>query len=391
MNKTKLFYLLLISIIVVFAGCTVEEDEDGDRDSTSDSSSLTSKDTTIPSSVDCGDTTNDLEGTWKTGCYTTSNEDRDETILVYNGCMVILQINHDSSDDTCATPTSYFKSIYSGMTIGDPTQDVNSVSTVALDAVWEYNLATSMTASEASNFNTACSTTEFATDNVVDILGMSCSEGPSGTINTGDAWLSMYLVDTTGDLYLPVDSTWDANGREHNMADAPSSRIYVKEDFTLSSEAISNGELLDAFKCEKKDNGVEDSIPLAWENVPDSANSLAIIMHHYPNSMDTSSVNSYLLLWAIDTSVAGIAHGGADDGSWYMGANKDGAAVSYTSPCSPSAGTHEYTITLYALSETPSTLPIDSTTDVTYSTLKSAIETVTTIDTAVLTFNDVTE
>ncbi len=390
MKKTKLFYLLLISIIIVFAGCTVEENEDENGDSTSESSSLTSKDTTIPSSVDCGDTTNDLEGTWKTGCYTTSDEDRDETILVYNGCMVILQINHDSSDDTCATPTSYFKTIYSGMVIGDPTQDVNSVPTVALDAVWEYYLATTMTTSEASYFNAACSTTEFATDNVVDILGMTCSGGPSGTINTGDAWLSMYLVDTTGDLSLPTDSTWDANGREHNMADAPSSRIYVKE-FTLSSEAISNGELLDDFKCETKDYGVENSIPLAWENVPDSANSLAIIMHHYPNPNDTSSVNSYLLLWGIDTSVTEIAYGGADDGSWYMGANKDGVTVSYSSPCSPSPGTHEYTITLYALSETPSTLPTDSTTDVTYSVLKSAIETVTTIDTAVLTFNDVTE
>ena len=136
---------------------------------------------------------------------------------------------------------------------------------------------------------------------------------------------------------------------------------------------------------------IESSIPLAWSNVPESAGSLAVIMHHYPNPDDTSSANSYLLLWDIDPSVTSIAYGAADDGPWYIGSNKDGTAISYTSPCSPSAGTHEYTITLYALSETPATLPTSSTIDVTYSVLIAAIETVTVIDTATLTFNDVTD
>ena len=52
----------------------------------------------------------------------------------------------------------------------------------------------------------------------------------------------------------------------------------------------------------------------------------------------------------------GIA-GTADDGLWYIGSNKDGTAISYTSPCSPDAATHEYTITIYALSATPASLP----------------------------------
>lgn len=162
-------------------------------------------------------------------------------------------------------------------------------------------------------------------------------------------------------------------------------------DFTLTSSAVSNGELLDAYKCEEKVDGVEASIPLAWSNVPDSTGSLAIIMHHYPNSGDTTSVNSYLLLWGIDPSVTEIVHGGADDGSWFMGANKDGNAVSYTSPCSPSAGIHEYTITLYALSQTPPSLPTESTIEVDYDVLKSAIDTVTVIQTATLVFDDVNE
>lgn len=162
-------------------------------------------------------------------------------------------------------------------------------------------------------------------------------------------------------------------------------------EFTLSSIAIEDGELLEEYKCETKVDGKEDSIPLAWSNVPADAGSLAIIMHHFPNPSDTSSANAYLLLWNIDPSVTEIAHGKADDGPWYMGANKDGQGVGYTSPCSPSAGSHEYTITLYALSETPSSLPTESTVDVDYDTLKAAIATVTVIDTAVLTFENVTE
>ncbi|MDM8528089.1 YbhB/YbcL family Raf kinase inhibitor-like protein [Anaerolineales bacterium HSG24] len=162
-------------------------------------------------------------------------------------------------------------------------------------------------------------------------------------------------------------------------------------DFTLTSSAVSNGELLADYKCEEKVDGVEDSIPLSWSNVPSSTGSLAVIMHHYPNPDDTSKISSYLLLWAIAPSVTEIPHGEADDGDWFMGANKDGAGVSYTSPCSPSEGSHEYTITLYALSETPSSLPTQSTIDVDYDVLKTAIGTVNVIDTATLTFNDVTE
>ncbi len=160
-------------------------------------------------------------------------------------------------------------------------------------------------------------------------------------------------------------------------------------EFTLASIAISNGELLDAYKCETKTNDIENSIPLSWENVPEGTGALALIMHHFPNPNDQTQANSYLLLWNIDPSVTEIPYGTADDGAWYMGANKDGTAISYTSPCSPSAGTHEYTITLYALSSTPASLPSQSSVSVDYATLKAAIATVSTIDIAELTFNDV--
>ena len=160
----------------------------------------------------------------------------------------------------------------------------------------------------------------------------------------------------------------------------------TSSDFTITSIAIKNGELLDEYKCEQKVNGVENSIPLSWSNVPAEAKSLAITMHHYPNPDDTTHVNSYLLLWNIAPSVTGIAYAQANKGDWYMGSNKDGNAISYTSPCSAGGGTHEYIITIYALSETPPSLPKESSIDVTYNVMMEALSTVTIIDKAVLKF-----
>jgi phosphatidylethanolamine-binding protein (PEBP) family uncharacterized protein len=160
--------------------------------------------------------------------------------------------------------------------------------------------------------------------------------------------------------------------------------------FTLSSPAVSDGRLLPEYRCEPKVNGVEASIPLAWSGGPPETGSLAVVMYHYPFPGDTSRVNSYLLLWDIAPSVTGIAHGGAGDGDWSMGGNKDGVTISYTSPCSKGTGTHEYTITVYALTETPPGLPTHSSLDVTYQVLTNAISTVDVLGTATLKFTDTT-
>lgn len=159
---------------------------------------------------------------------------------------------------------------------------------------------------------------------------------------------------------------------------------------TLTSPAVSEGRLLSDYRCEPKVGGVEASIPLAWSGVPSGTGSLAVTMHHYPFPGDTTRVSAYLLLWGIPPTAAGIAHGHAGDGPWSMGADKDGTAVSYTSPCSQGPGTREYTITLYALSETPPSLPDHSSLDVTYEVLTKAISTVRVLGTATLTFTDTT-
>lgn len=162
----------------------------------------------------------------------------------------------------------------------------------------------------------------------------------------------------------------------------------IHPDFKLSSIAIENGVLLDAYKCEEKINDVENSIPLAWENVPEGTKSLAIVMYHYPKKEDKTEINSYLLLWDIDPDVTEIPYKMARNGDWYMGANKDGTAISYTSPCSRGKGKHEYTIALYALSETPATLPKGNSLDVDYNVFMNAIASVKIIDRTTLKFSD---
>ncbi|MDA7710569.1 YHYH protein [Flavobacteriaceae bacterium] len=154
----------------------------------------------------------------------------------------------------------------------------------------------------------------------------------------------------------------------------------ANSNFTLSSSAIdSSGEILSDYQCEEKVNGVEKSIPLSWSNVPEGTGSLAISIHALTNTAVVET-NSYLTLWNIDPSVTEIAYGGANDGDWYMGPNKDGVQISYTSPCNPSTNYSTYYITIYALSETPSSLPTADSLLVDYDALIEAIETVTLID-----------
>jgi phosphatidylethanolamine-binding protein (PEBP) family uncharacterized protein len=209
----------------------------------------------------------------------------------------------------------------------------------------------------------------------------------------GGSDTEMWSGTALGDGVLPGTVTGGDTGGGDSGGDSTGGGE-TTGDFTVTSDAIADGALLSAFKCEMKSmpDGFEDSIPLGWSGVPDGTGSVAVIMHHYPNPNDTdpSKANQYLLLWDIDPSVTEMAHGTADDGPWYMGANKDNAVISYTSPCSPdaSAGGKSYTITVYALSETPASLPTMSSLDVTFSVLLSAIETVTVIDTASITFVD---
>jgi len=167
--------------------------------------------------------------------------------------------------------------------------------------------------------------------------------------------------------------------------------VTIHPNFKITSEAVVDGELLDNYKCEEKVNGIENSIPLAWSNVPEGTKSLAIVMYHYPKKEDKTEVNSYLLLWGIDPSVTEIPYKMANNPNWFMGANKDGESISYTSPCSQGPGRHKYTIALFALKETPKSLPKANSIKVNYFTFMKAISEVEVIDRTTLTFVDSNE
>ena len=162
------------------------------------------------------------------------------------------------------------------------------------------------------------------------------------------------------------------------------SAVSENSSFTLSSIAIDkNGEVLDDYKCEEKVNGIEKSIPISWSNVPETAKSLAISIHAF---IKDDEINSYLTLWGIDPSISEIAYGEANNGSWFMGPNKDGTKISYSSPCSPNGATSTYYMNIYALSETPNSLPLSDDLSIDYSTLLTAIESVNIIDSVQLTY-----
>ena len=162
----------------------------------------------------------------------------------------------------------------------------------------------------------------------------------------------------------------------------------INSNFKLTSIAVKDGVLLDAYKCEKKVNAIENSIPLSWENVPEGTKSLAVVMYHYPKKDNKTEINSYLLLWDIDPETTEIPYKMASKGNWFMGSNKDGTAISYTSPCSHGKGKHEYTIALYALSETPAALPKAHSLNVDYNVFMDALATVDIVDRTTLTFID---
>jgi phosphatidylethanolamine-binding protein (PEBP) family uncharacterized protein len=197
---------------------------------------------------------------------------------------------------------------------------------------------------------------------------------------------------------LPPGGNMEGRNEGGDMKEGPSEEKPVKiyealsadygpSNFTLLSSAVENGELLKEFQCEEKIDGIQKSIPLNWENVPSGTKSLAIIMYHFPHAGDETFANSYLLLWGIDPSVTEIPYGEAISGEWFMGSDKDGDVISYTSPCSAGPGTHEYHIAIFALSGYPEDLPKESTIDVDYSTFMDSIDVDNIIGKAELSFN----
>jgi phosphatidylethanolamine-binding protein (PEBP) family uncharacterized protein len=166
-------------------------------------------------------------------------------------------------------------------------------------------------------------------------------------------------------------------------------------EFVLTSAAIVDGYLIDDYKCESEtQNDLQNSIPLTWSNVPEGTGSFIVIMYGYattaPDFDPTADPDAQLLIWRIESDITEIPWGEAGNTIGVVGANRDGH-LGYKSPCSPSSGEHEYTLAIYALSETPSSLPTINSTDVDYASLIEAIESVTVLGIAELPLISLTE
>ncbi len=73
-----------------------------------------------------------------------------------------------------------------------------------------------------------------------------------------------------------------------------------------------------------------------------------------------------------------------------MGPNKDGAFITYISPCSPSEGSATYYMTICALSETPSSLPQNDSLTVDYTVILESLSEVSIIDQVVIEYVSIT-
>lgn len=149
----------------------------------------------------------------------------------------------------------------------------------------------------------------------------------------------------------------------------------AQEPFNLTSPSIEhNGSLPADLKC-TRDGGDGLSPPLAWTDVPEGTQSLAVIMHHYPRGTveGVDAPSHYWLLWNIPTAIGGLERGNPDSFG-DEGADKDMHRTGYTPPCSPPGPTHEYTITVYALSAPLATLPTQDDPSVDWTTMMAAME-----------------
>ena len=145
---------------------------------------------------------------------------------------------------------------------------------------------------------------------------------------------------------------------------------------TLSSPLFADGDALPAgARCER-DGGTGQSPPLAWEGAPSGTESFAVIMHHFPKSTDpaTDVPSHYWLLWNLPADTTSLPQGNpAHLGT--QGSDKDGHSTGYTPPCSPGgAGTHRYTVTVYALSKAPEALGTTDAVGVDWSQVITAID-----------------
>lgn len=137
--------------------------------------------------------------------------------------------------------------------------------------------------------------------------------------------------------------------------------------FTLTSDAGEDGGMLPKeYTCD----GSSVSPQLTWSNPPSGTKEYAIMMTTLP--VDGSTKWSWVL-YNIPAGTTSLAKGTAGIGK--VGAYLQSSPQIYHPPCSQGSGLNKYTLTIYALSETPA-LPTNQA-DVTGVVLTKAISNIT--------------
>ena len=107
---------------------------------------------------------------------------------------------------------------------------------------------------------------------------------------------------------------------------------------------MTDGTMPITFTCD----GQSQSPSLAWTKGPAGTVGYAIAMHHVPGPGDT---HWYWVVYDIPSTTLSVRAGQASIGT--LGTNSVNANLAYAPPCSKGPGVKVYTISVYALSASP--------------------------------------
>ncbi len=124
----------------------------------------------------------------------------------------------------------------------------------------------------------------------------------------------------------------------------------VTPGFVLKSSVVAEGA---AIPVEFTGDGAGISPPIEWKGAPAGTRSYVVIMHHFPHEGDPA--RWYWTLYNIPANVTSLPKG--VKGVGINGTNCVNSDLAYAPPHSKGPGVKKYTITVYALSVAPKTMP----------------------------------
>jgi phosphatidylethanolamine-binding protein (PEBP) family uncharacterized protein len=146
-----------------------------------------------------------------------------------------------------------------------------------------------------------------------------------------------------------------ANTSPANTALGSNSRSVAKRTKARRTTplSVSSGSFVDGgtmpirFTCD----GAATTPSLVWTGGPAGTKSYAVVMHHVAGPGD---IHWYWVMYGIGADVTHLDEGAAPPAGAILGTNSVNGRNEYAPPCSKGPGAKQYTLTVYALSKTPS-------------------------------------